>query len=474
MPPLNLALKNLCEAFLQERSQRPPVGCEVLCSLHREKLKLLCLTDEEPVCVVGHTSRKHKMRELCPIKEAIMDHKNRIRESRLINCSPVQKCAKHEEEVLETASYQHFPFQCQSQQIQRQIKEEFEKLHQFLREEESARIATLRGEEEQKSQMIKEKNESITREISCLLDTISAIEQEMGAENTSFLQVEILVTWNLYQRQSRGVTSSPLIADACDQWQFCITKQVLQVISEEMATKPFCLLEEELSCPVCCEIFKDPVVLTCRHSFCGNCLKTYWQLKEHKKCPVCRTRSSKENPPLNLSLKNLCESFLSQTPAVNEVLCSLHSEKLKLLCLDDNKALYVCQTSEQHANHILRPVEEVGQKYKEEFEKLHQFLRDEKAAKIAALREEEEQKSEMMMEKIVSLTRERDIITFRHNWSGGMSFSDPKDKIHINTFKNSFTEKGFPFFFPGFDPTPLRICPVKVFITTCNTVHVNK
>uniref|UniRef100_A0A8C6TV85 RING-type domain-containing protein n=1 Tax=Neogobius melanostomus TaxID=47308 RepID=A0A8C6TV85_9GOBI len=36
------------------------------------------------------------------------------------------------------------------------------------------------------------------------------------------------------------------------------------------------VLEDELSCPVCCEIFKDPVVLKCSHSFCSSCLLEFW------------------------------------------------------------------------------------------------------------------------------------------------------------------------------------------------------
>ncbi|KAF5886753.1 tripartite motif-containing protein 35-like, partial [Clarias magur] len=74
----------------------------------------------------------------------------------------------------------------QARHTERQIKEEFEKLHQFLRDEEAARITALREEEEQKSPMMK--IETLSRDISSLSDTIRAIEEQMRAEDVSFLQ----------------------------------------------------------------------------------------------------------------------------------------------------------------------------------------------------------------------------------------------------------------------------------------------
>ncbi|KAJ8334449.1 hypothetical protein SKAU_G00400880 [Synaphobranchus kaupii] len=76
----------------------------------------------------------------------------------------------------------------QAQHTERQIKMEFEKLQQFLKDEEAARITALREEEEQKSQMMKEKTEKMTEEISSLSEQIRAIEEELGAEDLSFLQ----------------------------------------------------------------------------------------------------------------------------------------------------------------------------------------------------------------------------------------------------------------------------------------------
>ncbi|XP_052406535.1 E3 ubiquitin-protein ligase TRIM35-like [Carassius gibelio] len=213
------------------------------------------------------------------------------------------------------------------------------------------------------------------------------------------------------------------------------------------------LSEEDFSCPVCQDIFKNPVVLSCSHSVCKECLQQFWRTKKTQECPVCRRRSSKEQPPVNLVLKNLCESFLKERNEVcssgSEEICSLHREKLKLFCLEDKQpACVVCRDSKQHDNHKFRPIDEVVSSYKEElntalkslqeklqhnektkeelektaehiksqaehterqikqqFEKLHQFLRDEEEATITALREEEEQKKQMMKEKLEEMNR---------------------------------------------------------------------
>ncbi|XP_023678033.1 zinc-binding protein A33-like [Paramormyrops kingsleyae] len=213
-------------------------------------------------------------------------------------------------------------------------------------------------------------------------------------------------------------------------------------------------LEEELTCPVCYEIYRDPVVLKCAHSFCNVCLQQFWGEKGSRECPVCRRRSSMDRPLTNLALKNACEAFLQgraqRSAAASEGHCRLHNEKLKLFCLDDQTPVcLVCRDSKWHENHKLRPIQEVIPEYKEilrssmkplqeklqalkevkqtcnqtaehiktqaqhterlikgEFEKLHQFLKEEEAGRISALREEEEQKSHMMKEKIEKITKE--------------------------------------------------------------------
>ncbi|XP_048027929.1 nuclear factor 7, ovary-like isoform X1 [Megalobrama amblycephala] len=212
-------------------------------------------------------------------------------------------------------------------------------------------------------------------------------------------------------------------------------------------------LNEDLSCPVCCEIFKTPVILSCRHSVCKKCLQQFWRTKKTQECPVCRRRSSKDRPPFNLVLKNSCESFLKERNETrssgSEEICRLHSKKLKLFCLEDKQPVCLrCTNLQKHFSHTFRPICEVVSSYKEElntalkslqeklqhneemkgkfektvqhiksqaehterqikqqFEELHQFLRDEEEATITALREEEEQKKQMMKKKLEEMNR---------------------------------------------------------------------
>ncbi|KAI4895218.1 hypothetical protein NFI96_030165, partial [Prochilodus magdalenae] len=92
------------------------------------------------------------------------------------------------EHLLEFVFPNRLSFQTQAQHTERQIQEEFEKLHQFLRDEEAARIAALKEEEVQKSQMMRRKIGEMHVEIASLSDTIRNIEEELGAEDFLFLQ----------------------------------------------------------------------------------------------------------------------------------------------------------------------------------------------------------------------------------------------------------------------------------------------
>lgn len=68
-------------------------------------------------------------------------------------------------------------------------------------------------------------------------------------------------------------------------------------------------LKLDISCPVCSEIYKEPVILSCSHSFCEASLQQFWESKQLSECPVCKKRSSKDSFLPNQALKTICESL---------------------------------------------------------------------------------------------------------------------------------------------------------------------
>lgn len=131
------------------------------------------------------------------------------------------------------------------------------------------------------------------------------------------------------------------------------------------------LTEADLACSICCEVFREPVVLKCSHSFCSACLQQYWSIGLRRDCPLCR-RSSLDEPVPSLTLKNLCESYLEEggggggeevrpeEPSCEPgETCPLHGEKFKLFCRKDSEPIcVVCHTSRKHRQHDCCPVGE--------------------------------------------------------------------------------------------------------------------
>uniref|UniRef100_A0A3P8NV93 B30.2/SPRY domain-containing protein n=1 Tax=Astatotilapia calliptera TaxID=8154 RepID=A0A3P8NV93_ASTCA len=82
------------------------------------------------------------------------------------------------------------------------------------------------------------------------------------------------------------------------------------LLSDSLTDSMASILEEDLCCPVCLEVFRDPVLLSCRHNFCKECLKRWWGERTIHDCPLCKRRSSEDNPPLNRFLGTVCQFFL--------------------------------------------------------------------------------------------------------------------------------------------------------------------
>ncbi|XP_043962052.1 E3 ubiquitin-protein ligase TRIM35-like isoform X2 [Gambusia affinis] len=208
--------------------------------------------------------------------------------------------------------------------------------------------------------------------------------------------------------------------------------------------------EVECTCPVCCDIFTDPVLLLCGHSFCQHCLQEWWRQSSLRTCPVCKEMFHMTQPPRNLALRNLSDSLKQERRkrTGSKEICLLHGEKFKLFCqVDQQPICVICQDSKTHTKHKCVPINEAAEEYRVkiqinvnslkikqgdfekqkrnwenmanlimaqqtektirgEFQKLYQFLRKEEAGRIDACRREAKLKSDAMNVRIINLTAE--------------------------------------------------------------------
>ncbi|XP_003201315.1 tripartite motif-containing protein 16 [Danio rerio] len=173
-------------------------------------------------------------------------------------------------------------------------------------------------------------------------------------------------------------------------------------------------LDQEFICPICLDLLKDPVTISCGHSFCMSCITDCWNLEDQKRvysCPQCR-RTFTPRPALGknvmlaemleklkttrlqtadcyagsgdvecdvctgrklkavksclVCLNSYCQHHLQQhqtlfrskkhkltdaTGRLQEMICTKHEEPLKIYCRTDQQCVcYLC-TMDEHKNH---------------------------------------------------------------------------------------------------------------------------
>uniref|UniRef100_W5LZM2 Uncharacterized protein n=1 Tax=Lepisosteus oculatus TaxID=7918 RepID=W5LZM2_LEPOC len=73
------------------------------------------------------------------------------------------------------------------------------------------------------------------------------------------------------------------------------------------------VMEEELTCPICLEVFAEPHMLCCGHNFCRSCLDVVLRKQEETgdyKCPECAWAfQEKPSPKRNFKLASIVERY---------------------------------------------------------------------------------------------------------------------------------------------------------------------
>ncbi|GCC18920.1 hypothetical protein chiPu_0018122 [Chiloscyllium punctatum] len=216
-------------------------------------------------------------------------------------------------------------------------------------------------------------------------------------------------------------------------------------------------LEIDLSCPVCLEVYRDPVLLRCGHNFCKECIERYTEESEGALiCPLCRAEFDGDSFYCNRQLANVIagvlELRLGGGGQEGSLQCEEHGKARELFCRDDQRLVcLVCALSQDHKGHhcVLKDdaykeckdtlkceiasLEEVFKKYTTmhtsqgqditqlldmterlrediavKFETLHEFLNMKERAIVQNLTEKEECILKQLEGNVLILSRERD------------------------------------------------------------------
>ncbi|KAG1932795.1 tripartite motif-containing protein 16-like isoform X2 [Pimephales promelas] len=171
--------------------------------------------------------------------------------------------------------------------------------------------------------------------------------------------------------------------------------------------------QDELLCPVCLDLLKDPVAIPCGHSYCKICITDCWDQEDEKRvyscpqcrqtfssrpalakntmlaelveklkkttlpadcyagagdvqCDVCTGRKHKAVKSCLVCLESYCQSHLEQheslfkgkrhnltdaTGRLQEMICQTHDKLLEVFCRTDQKCICVLCAMDEHKNH---------------------------------------------------------------------------------------------------------------------------
>ena len=157
-----------------------------------------------------------------------------------------------------------------------------------------------------------------------------------------------------------------------------------------MAVKPssgLLKLEEQLTCPVCLDLYTNPKILPCHHSFCQKCLEGLAQEREARgdtyylSCPTCRQhikvpREGVGAFPVAFTLNN----FKEITQSLKNKACNDHDKPLDIFCITCETVIcHYCaiRTHKDHKHDL------VSDCYPKHYQMLHDSLKPIKGKKEA-------------------------------------------------------------------------------------------
>ncbi|XP_072182413.1 uncharacterized protein [Diadema setosum] len=113
------------------------------------------------------------------------------------------------------------------------------------------------------------------------------------------------------------------------------------------------IISQNLECPICLTLLKQPKSLTCSHTLCKDCLQLISQTQSDKKiitCPICRRGTSIPSGDVdklqtNISLSSLVQELKIKSPTCT--VCERVDDKSPAVCFCEDCGKYMCKSCEK-------------------------------------------------------------------------------------------------------------------------------
>ncbi|XP_054834153.1 zinc finger protein RFP-like [Eublepharis macularius] len=179
----NWQLANLVELVKKLQQGKEAEGKWRMCERHQEPLKLFCNDDQAPICMVCDRSMEHRNHRVLPIEEAFLEYKKEV----LVQLQSLEQEREKllEQKVAENQRSQKFLAQLEEEK--QKTKSAFQRMHNFLEQQEHLRLSQLK-ELEEEMEKDKENLSRLSEEISDLNHLIKEMEGKLQQPENKFMQ----------------------------------------------------------------------------------------------------------------------------------------------------------------------------------------------------------------------------------------------------------------------------------------------
>ncbi|NXA16595.1 TRI35 protein, partial [Sapayoa aenigma] len=233
---VNHTLNNLVEMILREEGRRKAGGA-ALCPLHQEESKFFCLEDKELACFSCRSSKQHDGHKMRPVRETAADFRAKLANME----SSLRDKAKDFGAVRRSYESISKHNQTEAARLERQVKREFGKLHEFLWNEEMALLAQLHEESRRKQSLIQGKMKQLEEESQALLGEARQLQADLKEDDFTFLMVKprrdpFPCLWNVIACTAEEPEAVPLgmlldVPKYLGSLQYNVWKKMLDIIT---------------------------------------------------------------------------------------------------------------------------------------------------------------------------------------------------------------------------------------------------